>query len=257
MSINTAIHRITSVVLFAFSSLYLQAQNADELLKEALELQRSLKENEALEKYKQVLTIESTNVVALVKCTEINCSIGSRQKTKSEQSEYFERAVDFAKKAVSANSSNADANYAMALAAGKMTHVEPERKEVIDYVRQVKTYVDKALATNPNHAKANYALGMWHYKIVNLSWVKKAAVQTLYGGLPDAKIDSAIFYMEKCKSSDQYFAQNYLDLAKAYKYNREPAKAIDVLTKLIKLPTRTPDDPAIKAEGKQMLEEMQ
>jgi hypothetical protein len=42
-----------------------------------------------------------------------------------------------------------------------------------------------------------------------------------------------------------------------YQYDHQPAKAIDVLNKLVKLPNHTFDDAAIKEEGKKMLAEMQ
>ncbi len=82
-------------------------------------------------------------------------------------------------------------------------------------------------------------------------------MKTLYGGLPKGDIDSAILYMEKCRVLDQYFVRNYLDLAKAYQYKSQPAKAIEVLNKLVKLPNRTADDAALKEEGKQILQQMQ
>ena len=63
--------------------------------------------------------------------------------------------------------------------------------------------------------------------------------------------------MEKCKTLEPYFAPNYLDLAKAYKEYRKPAQAIEVLNRLVKLPTRTTDDIAVKAEGAKLLESMQ
>jgi hypothetical protein len=40
-------------------------------------------------------------------------------------------------------------------------------------------------------------------------------------------------------------------------YDHQPAKAIDILQKLIKLPNRTFDDAALKEEGKQLLATMQ
>jgi hypothetical protein len=55
---------------------------------------------------------------------------------------------------------------------------------------------------------------------------------------------------------DQYFVANYLNLAKAYKHDNKPAKAIEVLQKLVKLPNRTAADASLKAEGKKMLDEM-
>ena len=59
--------------------------------------------------------------------------------------------------------------------------------------------------------------------------------------------------MEKSRTIDPYYAIDYLDLAKVYQYDNQPAKMLDVLNKLVRLPNRTFDDAAIKNEGKQML----
>jgi len=247
---------IITILLFVSTTL-VHAQDVNVLLKEAANLEKQLKESEALEKYKQIASTDTNNIFVLVKCTELNCSIGARQTDKNAKANYYNEAQTYAQKALVADPNNADANYAMAVLAGKMTEIEPEKKKVTEYVRQTKLYGDKAIAINPNHAKANYVVGKWHYEMVTLSWIKKAAVKTLYGGLPKGDIDSAILYMEKCRVLDQYFVRNYLDLAKAYQYKSQPAKAIEVLNKLVKLPNRTADDAALKEEGKQMLQQMQ
>jgi hypothetical protein len=93
--------------------------------------------------------------------------------------------------------------------------------------------------------------------MVQFPWAKKAAVKVLFGGMPDGTIDNAFKYMEKSRTLEPYFVQNFLDLAKAYKYDYKPAKAIEVLNQLVKLPIRTSNDAAMKAEGKQILSEMQ
>jgi tetratricopeptide (TPR) repeat protein len=82
------------------------------------------------------------------------------------------------------------------------------------------------------------------------------AVKAFFGGMEDAKIEDAIMYMEKARVLDQYYVINYLDLAKAYKYDNKPAKAIEVLQKMLKLPNRTADDANYKEEGKKLLEEL-
>jgi hypothetical protein len=233
------------------------AQDINVLLKEADNLEKQQKETEALDKYKQILVLEPGTVKALVKSAELNAALSSRQADKNSRRLYIESAYAFAKRAFDADSTNADANYAMAMASGKMTEVETENKKLVAYVKDVKNYTDKALTINPNHAKANYTLGKWHYEMANLSGLKKVAVKLFYGGLPEGKLEDAIRYMEKCKTLEPYFATNYLDLAKAYKDNRQPAQAIEVLTKLVKLPTRTTDDIATKAEGTKLLEAMQ
>lgn len=233
------------------------AQDVNLLLKEADNFERQVKEPEALDKYKQVLAIEATNIKALVKAAELHASIGGRQTDKNTRRLYMETAMVMAKKAFEANPKNADANYVMAMASGKMTDIETENKKIVALVKDVKAYSEAAIALQPNHAKAYYSLGKWHYEMVNLSGVKKVAVKLFYGGLPNGDLDSAIAHFEKCKSLDPYFVLNYLDLAKAYRDNHRPTQAIEVLNKLVKLPVRTADDPALKAEGAKLLESIQ
>lgn len=232
------------------------SQDINVLLKEADNLEKQQKETEALEKYKLILLQEPTQLKALVKSAELNASLGNRADKNSKRL-YYESAFSFANRAFQADSSQADASYAMAMASGKMTEVETENKKLIALVKDVKYYVDKAIAINPDHAKANYTMGKWHYEMANLSGLKKIAVKMLYGGLPPGTMEEAIQYMEKCKTLEPYFVANYLDLAKAYKDDHKPTQAIEVLNKLVKLPTRTTDDVALKAEGAKLLASMQ
>lgn len=245
---------ITMVGGLCFTSI---AQDVNVLLKEADNLEIKLKEIEALDKYKQILVIDAKNIKALVKASELSAAIGARLPAKKDKQLYFQSSLAFAQRAIGVNANDADANYVMAVASGKLTDVEKENKKVIAYVNDIKTYADKALAINPKHAKANYTLGKWHLEMVNLSGFKKTAVKLFYGGLPNATIENAILYMEKCRSYDAYFILNYLDLAKAYKQDNKPPKAIEVLQKLVKLPLRTADDANLKAEGLKMLDDLQ
>ena len=166
-------------------------------------------------------------------------------------------AQAYADKALAADANSADANYVRALAASKLTETETENKKIVADIKDARTYVDKALGFNPNHAKANYLLGKWNFDMVAMQWAKRAALKTLFGGIANATIEDAEKYMEKARTLEQYFVVDYLELAKAYKFDNKPEKAIEVLNKLVKLPNRTADDAALKAEGKQMLSEMQ
>lgn len=241
----------TCLVTSAFS------QDVAVLLKEGLNFERSFKEDEALAKYQQVLKSDKNNLQALIRSAELSCAVGARQVDKKSKLNRYGNAKDFADAALLIDSNNADANYVRAVVAGKFTEVETDNKKIIENVKDIKLYADKALQINPKHAKANYVLGKWHFEMVNLAWAKRAAVKLFYGGLPNANIDTAVAYMEKARLFDQYFVLNYLDLAKAYKYDDKPARAIEVLNKLVKLPTRTADDTGLKEEGRKMLSEMQ
>jgi hypothetical protein len=233
------------------------AQDNIVLLKEAENLERSFKEPEALEKYKQILANDAANIKALVKATELSCSLGSRKENKNDKRLNFESALAFAQRAAKADANSADANYALAMASGKMTEVETENKKIVAYVKDTKAFADKAIAINPNFGKAYFILGRWHYEMVNLSGIKKAAVKLFYGGLPDASLENAIMYMEKCKTLDPYYMINYFYLNKAYKDNDKPAKQIEVLSKMVKLPNRTLDDAAMKEDAQKQLQQLQ
>lgn len=250
------IHFISFLV---FNLCFMNVNGQDLLiqLKEADNLEKQLKEPEALEKYKQTLLTNPTNIKALVKAAELNVLLGGKEKEKKNKKLYYESALAFAQRALQSDANSADANYVMAMASGKLTDVETENKKIVSLVKDVKNYADKAISINPNHAKANYTLGKWHYEMVTLSGIKKMAVKLFYGGLPDGDLDKAIALMEKCKTIEPYFAPNYLDLGKAYKEAHQPAKATEVLNKLVKLPTRSSEDINIKAEGAQLLESLQ
>ena len=78
------------------------AQDINLLLKEASNLERQLKEPEALEKYKQIASVDTTNIAVLVKCTELDCSIGARQTDKNAKANYYKDAESYATKALTA-----------------------------------------------------------------------------------------------------------------------------------------------------------
>lgn len=247
-------------ILFGFFLLFsvqLFSQQTEVILKDATNLERSLKEEEAFDKYKQVLAMDPKNLKALVRSSELCAAIGARQTDKNAKANYYGLAAQYADKAVVADSNSADAYYVRALAAGKLTEIETENKKLVANVRDIKTNADRALSINPNHGRANYVLGKWNFEVLTLSWAKRAAVKVLFGGMPPATIENAIKYMEKAKNIEPYFVPNYLDLARAYKYDHKPAQSIEVLNQLVKLPVRTTNDVALKSEGKKMLSEMQ
>src|SRR5437764_5875915 len=123
------------IILFCFLllSVHVHAQDVNLLLKEASNLERQLKEPEALERYKQIAMVDSTNIAVLVKCTELNCGIGARQAVKNAKANYYKDCQNYAQKALKKDANSEEANYAMALASAKMTEIEPEKKKATEY----------------------------------------------------------------------------------------------------------------------------
>jgi len=238
-------------VTFVYSA---SAQDIPTLLKEGLQLERSQKEIEALEKYKLVLSQEPTNITALVKAAELSTMLaGFNEKDPKSKQLFLSSAGAYAVRAYASYPKNVDAVYVMALTQAKLSEIQPDNKKLIECVRNSKIYADEALAINPGHAKANFTVGKWHMEMANLNLVKKAAVKLIFGGLPEGSMDSAVVYLEKARTQDPYFVNTYLELAKIYNQLHQPTKVIEVLTKMVKLPTRKTEDIALKAEAAKML----
>lgn len=245
------------LVLFivSFSICHVKSQDVAYLVKEGEQLEKAMKEEEALGKYQEALKLNPNDVSALVNSSEMHSIIGNRQKDKKKKTEFFNAARTYAESALRVDSTSADANSAMAMALGRMALIS-SGKEKVNFVRDIKKYADAALALNPKHVQALHILGKWNYEVTNLNFAEKAALKVLYGGLPPASLPMAILNFEKARAADPWFILNYLELAKAYKENGQSDKAIEVLNKLIKLPPKTKDDPEHKAEAKKLLESL-
>lgn len=248
---------ITATLFFLLVS-SVHAQTVDEQVTKANSLYKQFKEADALSAYKAVLAVDANNMTALVKCVELNTSLGKKETDKDRKAAYYFAAKEYADNALAVNANVADVYYAQSLAYANLSQTETNNKVIVEDVKQIKLNADKGLEINANYALLNYMEGKWHYEMLDLNWLKKAALKTFYGnGLPKPDIDSAIFYMEKCRVLEPYFVQNYLDLAKAYQMKKRPTQEMDVLSKLVKLPNRTADDAAMKEEGRDMLQALE
>ncbi len=227
------------------------------LITEGKSLERKFLEDSALNKYKEAFRIQPSNQFAAIKCSELCGNMARRSSGTIKISAWLNQAIAFAEAAVKIDSSNADAWSATALAYKTMAELEEKKDKGTEYLRQWKVWAEKALQKDSTHGKASHLLGSWHLEVLTQGSIRKATGKLLYGGLPEANINEAVRLMEFCRDKEPYYCQNFLDLAKAYNYNRNYEKSIATLERLGKLPTRRQDDIAIKAEGKELLQKLQ
>lgn len=239
--------------LFVLS--HTQGQDVDYLIKEGEQLEKEKKDADALKKYQEALQLAPADLRALYKCSELNSVIGNRQPEKKGKMEYFNAAKLYAETALQQNPNDAEANYVMAMAMGRIALIS-SGKEKVEHVKSMKKYADIAIASDPKHYKALHLLGKWNIEVTGLNVAEKAALKLIYGGLPSASVAAGIDFFEKSRRANPNFILNYLELAKAYKTNGQSDKAIEVLNRMLKLPPKTVDDNAYKAEGKTLLESL-
>lgn len=248
-----------SLVLILFAaipySVTIHAQDVSALMRQAALLERNFKDEQALQKYLEVIKSDPANLVALCKASELYSIVGKRQPTKEKQKEYYKKGLELARKAIKINPDNSDANFAMAISMGR-TALISSGEEKIRAVRDIKIYADKCVKIDPSNFKGYHILGKWHYEVSDLSSLERWLVKVTYGALPASSMDEAIRNYDKSRKLNPAFLLNYLEVAKAYKKKGETKKARALIEQMLKLPHTTSDDPKIKSLGRKLLDEL-
>jgi len=231
-----------------------KAQDLANILNEAKRLEAAFKDQEALNKYLEVLRYQPTNLTALCKASELYSKLGKRQSGKENQKKYYNSAKDYAQKALQANSNSSEANFVMSVALGRVALLS-SGDEKIKAIKDIKTYAEKSIRFDPSNFKGYHVLGKWHYEVSNLSAVEKWLVRVTFGALPEASLGDAIRNYEKSKQLNPSFLLNYLELARSYHRDDKDKKAIEMLEALLKLPDASSDDATIRREAQKLLQE--
>jgi len=231
-------------------------QNIPRLLKEAQDFEAIFKEQEALQKYTEVLRYQPNHLVALCKTSELYNNLGRRQTAKDKQKQFYLSAKNYAQQALKVNPNHAEANFVMSIAMGRMALIA-SGDEKIKAVKDIRTYAERCVRIDPTNYKGYHVLARWYYEVSDLSSIERWLVKVAYGSLPKATLDEAIRYYEKSRSLNPTLVVNYLELAKAYNRKGQKQKAIELLKTMDRLPNSAADDPKIKKDGQEMLRKLQ
>jgi tetratricopeptide (TPR) repeat protein len=96
-----------------------------------------MRDEEAVKKYLEALKLSPNDITALVKTSEMNSIIGNRQKDKKKKEEYYNAAKTYAASALKVNPADADANYVMALAMGRMALMSSGKEKVKSHMQML------------------------------------------------------------------------------------------------------------------------
>ena len=244
---------VISLLVFSFKN---RAQDVGLLLKEAQHYEARFNDQEALQKYSQILRYQPNNLVALCKSSELHALIGRRLATKEKQVGYYKTARSQAQQAIRVNANSSEANFVMAFALGRIALIS-SGDERINAVKDIKKYAEKAIRLDPANYKAYHVMGRWHYEVSNLNSVERWLLKVAYGSMPASTLQMSIQNYEKSRQLNPGFLVNYLELAKAYRRNDQTKKAIDLLNIMMKLSPTSSNDGTIKAEGRKLIEKWQ
>lgn len=256
MCIRYTLLLTAAVLLFIPQTLFGQ-QNTDSLEVRADSLYSAFEEREALDIYRQILEDEPNNFRALWRTSFLYSRVGNRLEKKDEQKRYFNNAIELAERALAVDSSHTQSNFVMAVAMGRKALISGARDRVAAS-RDIKKFADRALRYDSTNAGAWHVLGRWHFKVANLSWLERAAANTLFGGIPgDASNEKAAEAIEKAISLNDEYILYYLDLARVYREMDKDQQAVESCGEALDKAVLTPDDERLKEECRELIEDLQ
>jgi tetratricopeptide (TPR) repeat protein len=186
-----AIKALLTFLLLTWSFKVFPQASVSSMLQKAKTLDETAHEEEALQEYLSILKLDPANNEATRNISLLYSKIGNREKESDNKKAYFKVASQYATNALKQNPSDAESNFCMAVALGRMALISSP-KEKVAASRDIKKYAELALSFNPTHAGAWHVLGKWNYEVANLNFAERAAADYLFGGIPDGSLDEAV-----------------------------------------------------------------
>lgn len=232
----------------------LESTNLNRLIADGDEFSSKAFDNQkALDKFLEALAVAPNDDEALWRISRSYVDIGEHlpsttEEEKQSQLATYEKALEFAEKAVTANPRSSMSYTRRAIANGRIALFKGVWS-ALDFVNAAKSDCEKALALDSSNNAAYYVLGRTHAKVS-----EKPKIIRWPLGIGWASLDDAVTYYEKAIALRPDFIMYRLDCAKAYIEMDEYAKAREHLSVITLLPKQDEDDDQFRREGKELLE---
>lgn len=154
---------------------------------------------------------------------------------------YYTKAVNYARKAVAIDSTNAAAHTWLAASLA----VKADRigtKEKLSRAKEIKLELDKALALNPNDDVAWSILGSYYRQVSNIGWMSRLIGNTFVGKMPEGSPEAAEKAFKKAISLNPRAIRHYHELALLYIDLHRDQEALQTLLIAIRKPALMKSD---------------
>ncbi len=163
---------------------------------------------------------------------------------KQRRDSLYSMGRTWAEGAIRADSTDANAHFALALVLGRLSRTRGG-KERVRFAKIIYGEAVRAVQLDPRHDGAYHILGMWNAEVKRLSSITRFFAKTLFGAgfMNRATWDSAVVNMERAVGFNPRHVYHRLELAGVYLDVAQPAKAIQQLQAIEGLPVGDPMDP--------------
>ena len=171
----------------------------------------------ALQHYEAAIKAEPKNYEALWKATREAVDVGEFNPNAAERDRLYSLAELYARRAVDANSNDAEGHFQLARALGRKA-LSLGKRDQVKYAGDVRSQALEALRLDPKSAGAQHIMGMWNYNVMRLSGMTRFMAKTFLGGkvFDSANWNDAQRYMEEAVANEPDRLVHRLDLARVY-----------------------------------------
>ena len=180
--------------------------------------------------------------------------IGEQADSDRQRENLYSQALDDAQAALEADSSDANAHLAMAIAQGRVA-LTAGTKEKIRRSRAVKQHADRAIEIDPGLAAAYHVRARWNREVADLGFFSRAIVKTVYGGLPEASFEQAVKDFKTAIQKEDKIV-HHLELARTYVKMDRASDARSELETVLAMDASDPDDPMHKRDARELLDDL-
>ena len=135
----------------------------------------------ALAHYESALELEPSNYPALWRASREAVDLGEVEKSKNRREDYYRRALEYAHRAIAANSKGADGYFSLSRALGRIA-LSVGAKERVKYAADIRSNALRALELDPMHPGALHVMGVWNAEIMRLNSFARVFAKTFMGG---------------------------------------------------------------------------
>ncbi|XP_057368296.1 regulator of microtubule dynamics protein 2-like isoform X2 [Daphnia carinata] len=159
-----------------------------------------------------------------------------------KQKELSFKAVDWARRALAADESNAEANKWFAISLGATSCYCSVSEKIRNGVL-FKQHIDKAIEINPSDYLLHHLLGRFSFEVSSLSWIERKVATALFRDIPSGSVQEALSkFMLSEKLRAEPWKTNSLYIAKCFIHLGEYAQAMHWINRALPIPVVTPED---------------
>lgn len=251
-----------SIKAFAITTAFLlicattRAETADDLIKNGDGLDLKLQAADALSFYLAAEKLEPTDAHLLACIARQYRHLMADATTREEKLRLGGIALEYAQRAAALAPNDSEAQLSPAISYGKMLPLQG-LKEQTEAARHIKDGAEKAIKLDPRNDLAWHVLGRFHMVLANVTGIKRAMAQLLFGELPAASNEDAVMCFQRAIEINPNRLMHYIELGRTCAQMGRTADARRLITKGLAMPDVEKDDPEVKRSGRETLAKLQ